>query len=94
MATQYYWDPEKNELLQAERDISFEQIVEAIYDDQILDVIANPNQDKYPGQDWLIVRVEQPNQDYVYVVPCQKDGDRVKLITIYPSRKMTKKYLR
>ncbi len=83
------WDEEKNRKLKAERDISFEEITTAIDEGKLLDIIENPNKNRYPNQKISIVNI----QNYVYLVPLVEDEEKYFLKTIFPSRKMTKKYL-
>lgn len=83
------WDQEKNNRLKAERDVSFEDVVIAIAEGKLLDIIDNPNQKKYPSQKVYIVNIEE----YVYIVPFVEDKVKYFLKTVFPSRKMTKKYL-
>jgi len=83
------WDEEKNQKLKAERDISFEDVVVAIDSEGLLDIIEHPKQIKYPNQKVLVVNIG----NYVYLVPFVEDRQRYFLKTIFPSRKMTKKYL-
>lgn len=85
----YIWNDEKNELLQNERGISFEDIVDAISNGDLLDSIKNPSSDKYSNQSVFIVNVKE----YVYCVPYVEDKSSVFLKTIFPSRKMKKRYL-
>ena len=94
MVVTFDWDDDKNELPRRTRGISFEEIVIAIEDGSIADVLKhpNPNPDRYPNQRvYLVV-----HQDYVFVVPfvTDEENDRTVLKTIYPSRKFTKQYLR
>ncbi len=84
------WSNEKNRILQEQRGICFEQIVIAIEDGDVLEVLEHPNQRKYKEQYLIIVQIN----DYVYVVPAVIDGDIWFLKTIFPSRKYTKKYLK
>lgn len=86
----YSWNPEKNERLQQECNISFEEIVVHIERGEFLDIIEQPNQEKYPGQKVFIVQIEA----YVYLVPFVESDQEVFLKTIIPSRKATKKYLK
>lgn len=86
----FSWNEEKNELLLAERDISFEDIVLHIEKGFLLDVLKHPNPEKYPGQKIFVVQVEA----YVYLVPFIESEDEVFLKTIIPSRKATRKYLK
>jgi len=85
----YIWNDEKNELLQNERGISFEDIVDAISNGDLLDSIKNPSSDKYSNQSVFIVNVKE----YVYCVPYVEDESSIFLKTIFPSRKMKKRYL-
>lgn len=84
------WDPAKNEKLQEERGISFEEVLIAFYENRVIDTVENPNQARYPGQKMLVVEI----QDYAYLVPFVEDEEKVFLKTIIPSRKATKKYFR
>jgi uncharacterized DUF497 family protein len=87
----FNWDNEKNEELKKERNISFEQIIIAIEEDKIVDVLEHTNKDKYPNQILLLLNLN----DYIYVVPTvvdEKKGEYF-LKTIYPSRKYTNQYL-
>ena len=86
----FSWNEEKNDLLLAQRDISFEDIVLYIEKGFLLDVLEHPNPEKYPGQKILVVQVEE----YAYLVPFVESEDKVFLKTIIPSRKATKKYLK
>jgi len=88
----FVWHDDKNNQLKEQRNISFEQIVLAIENRQVVDVIEHPKQEKYKGQKFIMVEID----DYIYVVPVDisESGDECFLNTIYPSRKYTKKYLR
>jgi len=84
----FSWNNEKNALLQAERQISFEQVVLYIELGFLLDILEHPNQEKYKGQKVFVVQIDE----YVYLVPFVETEDQVFLKTIIPSRKATKKY--
>lgn len=86
----FAWDAEKNEKLRAERGISFEEILFHIERGDLLDILEHPNQEKYRGQRVFVVKVE----DYVYLTPFTETESEVFLITIIPSRKATRRYLR
>jgi uncharacterized DUF497 family protein len=90
MVRVFAWDSAKNEMLKAERGISFEEIVFHIGRGDLLDVLEHPNQQKYFGQRVLVVRVG----DYAYLVPVVEMESEVLLKTIIPSRKATREYLR
>ena len=73
------WNSEKNDLLKAERGISFEEIVLNIQLGKEVDMFEHPNQERYPGKDISVVLVE--NEEEIF------------LKTIVPSRKATKQYV-
>ncbi len=88
---QFEWNAEKNAKLKQVRGLSFERIVYAIEQGNLIDVIDHPNPDRYPNQFIYVVSIE----NYIYLVPFikQTDGRRF-LKTIIPSRKATRDYLR
>ena len=83
------WNIEKNQRLKTERDVCFEDILLAIENDQILDVIEHKNQERYKGQKILVININ----NYVYLVPFTEDEEKIFLKTIIPSRKATKIYI-
>jgi len=84
------WDEAKNEDLLRERNISFEEIVWCVEQKEgLLDIIDHPNQAKFAHQKLFIVAL----RGYVYIVPFVEDEHKIFLKTIYPSRKLTRKYL-
>ena len=85
----YRWSPEKNVTIKAERGISFESIVVAIEAGGLLDILAHPNQAKYPRQRVLVVACD----GYAYLVRFVEEEDYFFLKTIIPSRKATRDYL-
>ena len=86
----FRWNPDKNESLKLERDISFEEIVLAIEEGGLKDVLVHPNQGRYPGQVVLVVAY----RNYVFLVPSVEESTHYFLKTIIPSRKATRDYLR
>lgn len=86
----YDWDSGKNERLIAEREIGFEDILVAIDEGGLLDILAHPNKARHPDQKLFVVVVG----DYIYLVPFAEDEEKIFLKTIIPSRKATKKYLK
>jgi uncharacterized DUF497 family protein len=82
------WDTKKNEILIAERGISFEVIVARIESDAVLEKIDHPNQQKYPGQKMFVIKA----MEYVYLVPYLENEKEIRLITIIPSRKAFQKH--
>lgn len=89
MAT-FTWNPEKNETLQRERDISFEELVAALEAGGLLADIPHPNQQTYPHQRLLVVNMN----GYAYEMPCIPTDDGFFLVTAFASRKATRHYLR
>ena len=85
----FRWNPEKNEVLKADRGVSFENVVVAIESGGLLDILTHPNQVKYPRQRILVVAADS----YVYLVPFAEEEDHLFLKTIIPSRKATRDYL-
>jgi uncharacterized DUF497 family protein len=86
----FRWNADKNEMLKADRGISFETIVVAIGSGGLSDVLNHPNQAKYPNQRVLVVAADE----YAYLVPFVEEEDYLFLKTIIPSRKATRDYLR
>jgi uncharacterized DUF497 family protein len=86
----FVWNNEKNDLLKAERQVTFEEVILCIEMGFLLDVLEHPNQEKYEGQKIFVVQID----DYVYLVPFVENEREVFLKTIIPSRKATKKYLK
>ncbi|BCG64206.1 MAG: toxin, BrnA family [Methyloprofundus sp.] len=83
----YEWDDDKNNLLKSsDRKISFEEVVFALKNERLLDIISSPT---HRNQECLVLNINS----YVYIVPFVQEGNRVFLKTIYPSRKHTKHYL-
>ena len=83
------WDELKSAMLKAEREVCFEDIIVAISEGNLLDVLERHRQDKYPNQKIYVVKINE----YIYLVPFVEDSAKIFLKTIYASRKMTKKYL-
>ena len=86
----FRWGPAKNDQLQRDRGISFEQMVVAIEAGGLLDILAHPNAAKYANQRVLVVESE----GYVYLVPFGEQADHYFLKTAIPSRKATRDYLK
>jgi uncharacterized DUF497 family protein len=84
------WNAEKNQQLKLARGITFDEIVLAIVNGHVQDVIEHPNQQQYPGQMIYVIEID----NYIYLVPFVQEGESFFLKTIIPSRKATKQYLR
>lgn len=85
----FRWDPAKNDRLKAERGISFEEIVIAVEEGGLRDLLIHPNQRRYPGQVVLVVAY----REYAYLVPSVEEDEHYCLKTIIPSRKAARQYL-
>lgn len=83
------WSAQKNDTLKADRGVSFENMVVAIESGGLLDILAHPDQSKYPRQRVLVVA----HDSYAYLVPFVEEDDYFFLKTIIPSRKATRDYL-
>lgn len=85
----YIYDEQKNLKLKRERGVCFEDVIVAIKNEKILDIIPHHNKKEYPNQMILIIEIN----DYVYLVPYLEEEDLLILKTVFPSRKFTKLYL-
>lgn len=85
----FRWSPDKNERLKSERGISFEEIVLAIEDNGLKDILVHPNQERYRGQVVLVVA----HRGYAFLVPSVEESTHYFLKTVIPSRKATRDYL-
>ncbi len=86
----FVWDEEKNRFLAANRGISFERILVAIEEGDILDVLEHPNKMKYAKQKLYVLNID----GYAWIVPFRDETDQRLLITAFPSRKYTSLYLK
>ena len=84
----YEWDEDKNSLLKSTRGVVFEDVLIAISEARLLDVLPHYNVQKYPNQRLFIIRI----REYVYYVPFVEDDEKVFLKNIIPSRKYQKMY--
>lgn len=88
----YVWDIDKNRFLKKTRKISFERVITAIEHGDLIDILEHKNSENYTDQKLYIIRID----NYCWVVPYRDYPERNerKLITAFPSRKLTKQYLR
>ena len=85
---EYKWNEEKNNILKKDRNISFENVVQALEDEKLLEIINNPSSN-HSNQQCFVLNIDE----YVYLVPFVKNDNELFLKTIFPSRKHTKFYL-
>jgi len=85
----FRWPPDKNELLKAERGISFEEITVTVEAGALLDVVPHPNPRQYPRHKIMVGEVF----GYAYLVLFVEEEDHFFLKTIIPSRKATRDFI-
>jgi len=85
------FNEEKNQLLKATRRIGFNEILEAIDNGGLLADIVNSSSDR-SGQRLYVVNIN----DYAYAVPYVVNNlkKEIFLKTAYPSRFLTRKYIK
>ncbi len=86
----FRWNEDKSNILKAQRGFGFEDAVEQISKNGVLDHYKHPNQTQYPNQYIFVILLG----GYVHYVPYVKDGDDIFLKNIIPSRKLHKKYIK
>ncbi|MEK7618100.1 MAG: toxin [Patescibacteria group bacterium] len=85
----YKWNEQKNEELKKYRGISFDEMVEPLNNDAILDVKQHPNKLKYPKQFLMYIQYK----GYVYIVPFVYENKNIIFLkTIFKSRKAKKEF--
>ncbi len=81
------WDDDKNQKLQNERNISFNEISEIILRKEYLDILENSS---LPNQQIFVIKIN----NYIYSIPFIIDEQsNIVLKTAFPSRKLHKKYM-
>jgi len=81
-----YWDPDKNRKLLQERGIGFETVADIILNEDYLEILPHPKK----KDQWLFVVILE---GYVHAVPFVTDeNDGICLKTVFPSRKLHRKY--
>ena len=84
------YSKEKDSVLRDTRGIGFSDVIDAIKKGNLLDDIDHFNKKRYPKQKIFIVKIKSK----VYAIPYVIDKERkvTFLKTIYPNRKLKKKY--
>ena len=82
------WDENKNDILERTRAVCFEDVMNCIINDEILDVLPHHNPEKYPNQRIFVLRL----RGYIYYVPFVEGDEKLFLQNIIPSRKLKSKY--
>jgi len=76
----------KHQLLQLQRGVSFEEVLELIVQGSVLNRLMHPNREKYPHQEIFVVEMK----GYIWYVPFMENESEIFLKTIIPSRKLLK----
>jgi hypothetical protein len=84
----YRWNEDKNSILKATRGYSFEDAVEVLSKEGVVDHYKHPLNDKYPNQYIYVISLG----GYIHYIPYVRDGDTIFLKNIIPSRKLHKHY--
>ena len=86
------YNEEKNLLLKETRGVCFEDVIQAIEKNNILDDLRHHDKKRDLRQRILVIKIK----NYVYAVPyvINKKKEVVFLKIVYPSRVLTKKHLR
>ena len=82
------WNEEKNQLLQIQRSLSFEMVLDKIEKREILARRRHSDRDKYPHQFIFIMELN----GYICYVPFVENDNEIFLKTIIPSRKLKKEF--
>ena len=82
------WNEEKNQILQIQRGISFEMVLDKIEADEILAKRSHPNRSKYPRQKIFVLEIE----GYICYVPFVENDNEIFLKSIIPSRKLDREF--
>jgi hypothetical protein len=92
MSYPFDYSKDKDLILKSTRGIGFDDIIKAVREGNILDDLEHTKKGGYAHQKLLIVNIN----GYAYVAPYVIDPVRkVRFIkTVYPSRKLTKIYLK
>jgi len=82
------WNEQKNQLLQIQRKLSFEMVLDKIEKKEILARRSHPDKEKYPHQYIFVIELN----GYVCYVPFVENEKEIFLKTIIPSRKLNKEF--
>ena len=88
MSESIRWNAEKNNWLRNEagRGACFEDVIDAINDGRLLEIVPYKTR---VNQSMIILLIN----DYIYSVPFVEDENGIFLKTLFPDRKLTRKYL-
>jgi uncharacterized DUF497 family protein len=84
---EFLFDEVKNQILFAQRGITFEQAIEIIAEEGVLLDFQHPNSAQYPNQRIMVIALD----NYPHCIPYVMDGTKIILKTIFKDRRF--KYL-
>jgi len=84
----YKWNEDKNSILKSTRGFSFNDVVEELALNGVLDNYKHPNTQKYPNQYIYVISLG----GYIHYIPYVHDGNDIFLKNIIPSRVLNNKY--
>ncbi|MEA3554662.1 MAG: toxin [Campylobacterota bacterium] len=84
----YRWNEDKNSILKATRGFSFNDVLEEMSKNGVLDNYKHPNKKRYPNQYIYVISLG----GYIHYIPYVLDNDDIFLKNIIPSRQLNKKY--
>jgi uncharacterized DUF497 family protein len=82
------WSEEKNQILQLQRGVSFEMVLDRIEAGEILARRSHHNHEKYPDQQIFVLEID----GYICYVPFVENDEEIFLKSIIPSRKLDKEF--
>jgi uncharacterized DUF497 family protein len=77
----FEWNKDKNETLKQTRGVSFEDVVEALTNDQLITEFLGEGQ--YAHQKYYVLEIN----NYPHTVPYVEDDEKIFLKTIFPDRR-------
>ncbi len=86
----YEFDESKSKKLRQDRGLGFEEIITLIEDGYVVKTYPHPHAQRHPGQKVIAVNAE----GYIWLVIAERRENKLRLVTLYQSRKETKKWLK
>jgi hypothetical protein len=80
------WNNEKNDQLKQERNVGFEDVLLALEENRLLDILTS---NKYLKQKVYVIEIS----GYIYLCPFVETEEKIFLKTLFPSRAATKQYI-
>ncbi len=83
---EFAFNEDKNRQLFEKRGVTFQNVIDAIFEKGILADFPHPNYEKYPNQRIFVVEIK----GYTHCIPYVEDNDLIFMKTIFPNRKFMK----